>query len=136
MTVQKIAHVGLAVRSIEEMLKLLESCFGAKLLTKMEIPFMNQVSAMVSLGEKSMLELMEPMGEGPISKFLEEKGEGLHHISLKVDSVAGLVKDLEAKGLRVVGKLPPENPTFAFVHPKSTHGVLIELTEKEEVSRP
>lgn len=133
MTISKISHVGIALRDIEGMLKFLESCFGAKLITKMEVPVMNQVSAMVSLGENGMLELMEPTGDGPVLKFLNEKGEGLHHISLKVDSVAELVKALEAQGVRVVGKMPPENPSFAFVHPKSTHGVLIELTETEVV---
>lgn len=62
---------------------------------------------------------------------LAEKGEGLHHISIRVESVADAVKDLEAKGLKVVSKIPPENPSFAFIHPKSAYGVLIELTEAE-----
>jgi methylmalonyl-CoA epimerase len=126
--VEKISHVGIAVHNVNQAVKLLEDCFGAELMSKTEIDIQKQISALISIGD-SMLELMEPTGEGTVAKFLNEKGEGLHHISLKVDNVSELANELEAKGIRIVGKIPPDKPVFAFIHPKSMHGVLVELTE-------
>ena len=127
--IKGISHLGICVNNVDEVAGLLEDCFGAKLISKTPVKMQKQISAMVSLGGGT-LELMEPTSDDSVvAKFLKENGEGLHHISISVDDVSELVKDLEAKGVRIVGKIPPNKPIFAFAHPKSMHGILIELTQ-------
>ena len=85
------------------------------------------ISALVKLGDLA-LELMQPMqeGVGPVGKFIAEKGEGLHHISLKVDKFQKAKADFESKDLRVMGEM---GGVMAFIHPKTCKGILVEFTE-------
>ena len=113
-----IHHVGVAVKSIDEVSTFLEEIFGAKRTDyKMETP--EFFSRMVTVGE-GLFELLEPRGNnGLIERFLKTRGPGLHHVSIKVDNVEEVVKLCREKGMTLLGD--------RFIHPKSAHGILIEL---------
>lgn len=122
--IKKIHHIGLAVYSTEVMAKFLEEVFGAKLIPNYALETSEFLSRMVKAGDNAF-ELLEPRGEdGLIERFLNSKGEGIHHVSLEVDNLEELLKICETKGMTVLG--------HRFIHPKSTHGVLIELIGPDE----
>jgi len=129
--IKKINHVGLVVKNIEEALGLYVNTWGfkpSKVLTAKEDGIK---TVMVSLGEIT-LELMEPIDpQGGVQKFLDTRGEGIHHISLEVDDINKERSSLESKGIRLIEKKPRyfEGALVSFVHPKSTRGVLIELLQ-------
>lgn len=119
----KIHHVGLAVNNIEETASFFAEVFGAELTAyRMETP--EFISRMLTIGE-SMFELLEPRGRGGlIERFLKKTGEGLHHVSVQVEDLGKVLAACEKKGYALVGN--------RFIHPKSAHGVLIELIEKKK----
>lgn len=120
----KIHHVGLAVRNIEVVAAFLEEVFGAKLEPGYALETNEFLSCMVKAGQ-NQFELLEPRGkDGLIERFLNSRGEGIHHVSLQVDNLEELLKLCEAKGMTLIGG--------RFIHPKSAHGVLIELLGSEE----
>lgn len=122
--IQKIHHVGLAVRNIEVVAAFLEEVFGAKLEPDYALETDDFLSRMVKAGQ-NQFELLEPRGKGGlIERFLDSRGEGIHHVSLQVDNLEELLKLCEAKGMTLIGG--------RFIHPKSAHGVLIELLGSEE----
>ena len=124
---KKLNHIGIAVKSVDESVKFFEENFGAELITRLEFPAIRQISVIVKIGD-SHLELMEGTAEDSvISKFVAEKGEGLHHLSLAVDNIEKTCDELEKKEMRIIGKNLAMK--MAFVHPKSVHGILLELTE-------
>jgi methylmalonyl-CoA epimerase len=129
-----INHIGIAVKSIEEAKKAYGEGLGGEV--EHEIHRSADMSAvMVSVG-KTKLEFMEPAGEGGvIGKFLESRGEGVHHICIEVDDIVKAMTDLSAKGVRLIDKEPRQGieGKVAFVHPKSMNGVLVELVQ---VSKP
>lgn len=125
---KKLAHVGICVHSVDAMIALLESTVGVTKTSIVDMPERGQKSAYVYVGETGFcLELMEPLGEngGTVADFLARRGEGLHHLSFRVDSVEETVADFEAQGCRIIGK----GRGVAFVHPKTAYGVLYELTD-------
>ena len=122
--IEKIHHVGLAVRNIEEVAAFLEEVFGAKLEPEYALETNEFLSRMVKVGQ-NQFELLEPRGkDGLIERFLNSRGEGIHHVSLQVDNLEELLKLCEARGMTLIGR--------RFIHPKSAHGVLIELLGSEE----
>jgi methylmalonyl-CoA epimerase len=129
--IEGLAHIGVAVKDIDEGIAFFQNNFGAVLDTsKVEdgkVDFGLHISAVVKVGDLA-LELMQPTqeGVGPVGKFIAEKGEGLHHISLKVDSFQSAKNDFESKDLRVLGEM---GGVMAFIHPKTCKGVLVEFTE-------
>ena len=125
--IEKLNHIGVAVTDIEESIKFFQEKFGAKLIMpKTEFSWQKQYSALIEIGN-FQIELMQGMGDDSVvGKFVKEKGEGLHHISICVDDWAKEIADYEAKGLRIIGKTPATK--FGFVHPKSNKGVLLEVT--------
>lgn len=126
--IKKVNHIGFAVRSIDDTLKMLEKAFGAKELGRMEYPAMGQVSCLVAVGS-SRYELMEPIGDkGVVPKFLANHGEGFHHISLLTDDLDQECADMEVAGITITAKM---GDTF-FTHPKSTGGIVYEVTVRED----
>lgn len=122
--VEKVHHVGLAVKSIETVAAFWKEAFGGKLETEYSLETNEFLSRMMKVGE-SYFELLEPRGkDGLIERFINTRGEGIHHVSLQVDNVEELIKLCEAKGMTLIGR--------RFVHPKSAHGVLIELIGSPE----
>jgi methylmalonyl-CoA/ethylmalonyl-CoA epimerase len=124
-----VSHIGLAVKSIDETLAKWAVIFGAREIGRREIPELGQTSALVMIGG-SRFELMEPLGEeGVIPAFLEKHGEGFHHISFHSD---GLDQDralMEQADVRIVGI--PGEPVM-FTHPRSTNGVVFEITDRPD----
>ena len=131
-TPKQIAHIGIAVRDVEASIPLYTNLLGMT-LEKMEEVESEQVKvAFIKIGE-TRIELLEPLSEkSAIHSFLEKKGEGIHHIALEVDNIDERLEDLQKNGIRLINEQPKEgadNAQIAFLHPKSTNGVLFELCQ-------
>jgi len=123
-------HIGIAVKKIDDVLPIYEQFLGLK-LKKMETSKQHKIKvALLAVGETN-IELIEPMGkESSISKFLEKRGQGIHHIAFKVDNIEKMLEQLKDKGVVLIDEKPRrgiEGGKIAFLHPKSTGNVLIEL---------
>jgi len=130
--IKKIDHIAIVVRSIEEAQQVYEGALGLELTDVKEMPEQAVRIAFLPVGE-SEVELVEPLtAESGVAKFLEKRGEGLHHICFEVDDIEAALRDLAAKGIRLIDQQPRRGAhgRVAFLHPKSAHGVLIELVEK------
>jgi len=130
--IKKIDHIAIVVRSIEEALQVYEGALGLELTDVKEVPEQAVTVAFLPVGE-SKIELVEPLTtDGGVARFLEKRGEGLHHICLEVDDIEAALQDLAAQGIRLIDEQPRQGAhgRVAFLHPKSAHGVLIELIEK------
>jgi methylmalonyl-CoA/ethylmalonyl-CoA epimerase len=131
MAIEGLAHVGIAVKNMDEAIKFFQEKLGAKLDTSRapdgKMNFGLHTSAVVRVGTLAF-ELMQPAqeGMGPVGKFLAEKGEGIHHISFKVEKFSDAKADFESKGLKVMGEM---GGVMAFIHPKTLMGILAEFTE-------
>ncbi len=130
--IKKIDHLAIVVHNIEEALQIYEGALGLELTDVEEVPEQAVRIAFLPVGD-SEIELVEPLtADSGTAKFLDKRGEGLHHICLEVDDIEAALRDLAAKGIRLIDKQPRQGAhgRVAFLHPKSTHGVLIELIEK------
>ena len=132
--IQKFDHVGIVVKNTEEVLSLYSNLFGFKISESLTFPEEGFKSTLISK-EGVSLELIEPIGsEGIIQKFVEKHGGGLHHISLQVDDIEVEMKSLKAKGAQLVTDEPQvvkgTSNKGAFIHPRSTHGIMIELIRR------
>lgn len=127
----QIDHIGIAVKSIEEAAKLY-SDLGLAIEGTETVESQRVKVAFIPIGQ-SRIELLESTApDGNVAKFIESKGEGIHHIAVKVDDVAKALEELAAKGYALIDKVPRQGAgghKIAFVHPKSTRGVLLELSE-------
>ena len=136
--IKKIDHIGIVVNDIEEALKVYQQALGLSLAEVQERPDQEVTIAFLPTGE-SEIELVQPVtSDSSVAKFLQKRGEGIHHICLEVDDIEKTLADLQEKGLQLIDEMPrtgPEGERFAFVHPKSTHGVLIELYEHPKPAR-
>ncbi len=129
--IKKINHVAIVVADIDESLKFWQDGLGIKLDHVEDVPSQKSMVAFLPLGE-SEVELVKPTSQDSgVAKFLEERGGGMHHLCFEVDDIAGMLVDLKAKGIRLINEEPLILPgrKMAFVHPKSTGGVLVELYE-------
>jgi methylmalonyl-CoA/ethylmalonyl-CoA epimerase len=130
--IEGLAHIGVAVKDIDEGIKFFQEKFGAELDTSKakdgKMNFGLHISAIVKVGDTLAFELMQPTqeGVGPVGKFVADRGEGLHHISLKVDDFKSSKEDFEGKGLTIKGEM---GGVMAFIHPKTCKGVLVEFTQ-------
>ena len=128
----KIDHIGIAVRSLTEALKVYEAAVGLTVTGYDQVVDQGVNVAMLDIGE-SRIELLEPIGpDSPIEKFMTKRGEGIHHIAVRVDDIEETLERLKASGVRLVDAVPRRgvhNTRVAFIHPSSTHGVLLELVE-------
>lgn len=130
--IKKIDHIAIVVRSIEEALCFYEGALGLELTDVDEVSEQAVKVAFLPVGD-SKIELVEPTTtDSGIAKFLESKGEGMHHICLEVENIEAVLQDLAAKGIRLIDEQPRQGAhgRIAFLHPKSAHDVLIELIEK------
>ncbi len=131
--IRKVNHFAIVVHNIEEALQVYERALGLELAEVKEVPEQAVRIAFLPVGE-SQIELVEPItAESGVARFLEKRGEGLHHICLEVDDIEAALQDLAAQGIRLIDEQPRQGAhgRVAFLHPKSAHGVLIELIEKE-----
>lgn len=130
----KLDHIGIAVESIDKA-KVFYEELGLSVRAVEEVPEQKVRVAVLPIGE-SRIELLETLDpEGPVGKFLAKKGQGLHHIAVKVDDIKAAIEKFRAKGIEMIDREPrrgAEGCLIAFVHPRSTGGVLLELTEKKD----
>ncbi len=128
----KINHLGIATNGIDEALAFWEDALGLENVHTEIVEEQKVRVAMMPLGE-SRIELLEPTSEdSPISKFLEKRGGGIHHIAIEVDDIVTALQNLKNKGMRLIDETPrigAENCLVAFVHPSSANGVLLELVQ-------
>lgn len=128
----KIDHLGIATKGIDEALGFWSEALGLENVHTEVVEDQKVRVAMLPLGE-SRIELLEPTSEdSPISKFLEKRGGGIHHIAVEVDDIEASLKQLKDKGMRLIDESPrigAEGCLVAFVHPSSANGVLLELVQ-------
>ncbi|MGO9467341.1 MAG: methylmalonyl-CoA epimerase [Isosphaeraceae bacterium] len=130
--VEAINHIGIAVRSLDEQRKFYEDTLGAVFESVEEVPSQRVRVAFYRIGDLR-IELLEPTEPAStIAAFLEKRGEGLHHIAFTVEDIAARIAELKEGGLRMIDDVPrpgSHHMQIAFLHPKSSHGVLTELCE-------
>jgi methylmalonyl-CoA/ethylmalonyl-CoA epimerase len=131
---EKIDHIGIAVKNLDEAIKLYRDMFGVEPSLVYESSYTKARIAFIPIGE-SKIELIQPSSpESVMGKFLEKKGEGIHHISYKVKDVDKSLSELEMKGIQLIDRKARkvrENEKVAFLNPKNTNGVLIELIQED-----
>ncbi|MCK5032896.1 MAG: methylmalonyl-CoA epimerase [Calditrichia bacterium] len=129
---KKIDHIGIAVQDLQEIKKTLSDAF--EILPEFEEEVSDQKVKVIGyqIGE-SIVEYLQPTSpDSPIARFLDKKGTGIHHIAYRVDNLAVTLQKLQDKGFQLIDTLPrlgAEGKKIAFIHPKSTNGILIELCE-------
>ncbi len=129
----KIEHIGIAVKNLEESNDLFSKLFGQPHYKIEEVESEGVKTSFFNVGTNK-IELLEATKEdSPIAKFIEKKGEGIHHIAFDVDDIEAEIKRLKNEGFIVLNEIPKkgaDNKLVAFLHPKSTNGVLIELCQE------
>ena len=129
--IKKVHHIGIAVRDLKESVALFEKLLGVNAHIT-EVPCHQVTEAVFKTGDGAEIDLLEAMApDSAIGKFLESRGEGLHHIALEVDDVNAALKAMEEKGVRLIDKEGREGAAgqIGFLHPKSVNGVLVELVQ-------
>jgi methylmalonyl-CoA epimerase len=128
-------HIGIAVRGLEEALKFYRDALGLDVSTSHNVPSERVRAVFVPVGE-STLELLEPTAaESAIARFIDRRGPGLHHITLRVDDLDGALAELRARGIRLIDETPragARGSRVAFIHPSSAGGVLLELKQDRD----
>jgi len=132
--IEKIDHIGIAVKNLEKACDAFDK-LDIKVAGK-EVVEEQKVKVAFLPVDNSELELLESISpDGPISKFIEKKGEGIHHIAFKVKNIDKILEKLKKKGVRLIdekARYGAGGAKIAFLHPKSTNGILIELCERNE----
>ena len=132
MKVKKIEHIGIAVKSLDEAIPFYENLLGTKCYAVEEVVDQKVKTAFLKVGE-TKIELLESTDpEGPIGKFIENRGEGFHHIAYEVDNLNESLNKIAEQDIRLIdkeGRKGAEGLNIGFLHPKSTKGVLTELCE-------
>ncbi len=133
MNVMKVDHIGIAVKNLDETLKFYTDVLGLTLQGTEVVEAQKVRVAFLPVGDTE-IELLESTSEdGPIAKFIEKNGEGVQHIAFKVDNLEEAIEEMKAKGMMMIDDSPrygAGGAKIAFMHPKSTHRVLVELSER------
>lgn len=129
---KKINHIGIAVKKLEDSLPIFQDILGMKCANIEEVADQKVKVACLPIGE-SKIELLESTSpEGSITRFIEKKDEGIHHIAFEVDNIKAVLEDFKKKGVQLIDQEPRYGAggiRIAFLHPRSTNGILIELCE-------
>ncbi len=129
---QKINHIGIAVQSLDAILPFYRDTLGMPFHGLEEVPEQKVRVAMLGIGE-AKIELLEPTSDdSPIAKFIEKNGSGIHHIAYQVEDIESTIATLKQQGARMIDEIPrngAHGTRIAFVHPKSSNGVLTELCQ-------
>lgn len=133
--VNKLDHIGIAVNNLEDSVKFYEEILGLKLQGIETVEEQKVKVAFLPLGDTE-IELLEATSpDSPIAKFIESKGQGVQHLAFKVDNIEKALEEMKQKGIRLIDEKPrygAGGARIAFLHPKSTNGVLVELCERKE----
>jgi len=128
-----IEHIGIAVKNLDESIKFYEGILGLKCYAVEEVTDQKVKTAFFQIGQ-TKIELLESTDpEGPIGKFIEKRGEGIHHIAYAAKELESSLEELKSKGIKLIDEKPrpgAEGLNIVFIHPKATFGVLTELCEK------
>ena len=131
---EKVDHVGIVVRDLEQAIRLYREAFGIEPAAIYESAYTKAKIAFMPVGQVN-IELLQPVDKASVlGKFLDKKGEGFHHIAYRVKDVDASLGELAAKGIQLVdqtGRKVRENEKVGFLHPRSTHNVLIELIQED-----
>ncbi len=129
-----IEHIGIAVKNLDEAIKFYENIFGLKCYAIEEVKEQKVKTAFFKIGQTKIELLESTEADGPIGKFVEKRGQGVHHIAFAVENIEKKLSALEQKDIQLIDKTPrkgAEGLDIAFIHPKSTFGVLTELCENK-----
>ncbi len=135
MNISHIEHIGIAVEDLNKAIAYYENILGLKCIKIEEVKSQKTKTAFFQLGQTKIELLQATEPDSPIGKFIEKKGEGLHHIAFAVDSVKKSIEEASQKGINLINNSPTDgadNMKIAFLHPKSTFGVLTEFCEKNK----
>ena len=130
MELTKIEHIGIAVKNLEESIEFYENILGLKCYNIEEVKDQKVKTAFFQIGETKIELLESTQAEGPIAKFIDKRGEGLHHIAFKTNDIKSSLSELKEKDIKLIDENPrkgAEGLDIAFIHPKSANGVLIEI---------
>ncbi|MBU0476095.1 MAG: methylmalonyl-CoA epimerase [Bacteroidetes bacterium] len=134
MDLKNIEHIGIAVNNIDESLKYYEGVLGLKCYAIEEVAEQKVKTAFLKIGE-TKIELLEATSDdSPIAKFIEKRGQGIHHIAFAVNGIESALSELKVNEIQLIDEKPrkgAEGLDIAFLHPKSTGGVLTEICEKK-----
>ena len=135
MNLKNIDHIGIAVSNLQESLSFWETSLGIELHGIEEVAEQKVRTAFLPIDDTE-IELLEPTSaESSVAKFIEKHGEGLHHIAIRVDDIDAALAELKAKGIKLIDETARNGAggaRIAFVHPRSTHGALLELCERKQ----
>jgi methylmalonyl-CoA epimerase len=132
---KKINHIGIAVKKLEDSLPIFQDILDMKCATIEEVADQKVKVACLPIGESEIELLESTSSEGSIARFIEKRGEGIHHIAFEVDNLKSVLEDLKKKGVQLIDQEPRHGAggiRIAFLHPRSTNGILIELCEHED----
>jgi methylmalonyl-CoA/ethylmalonyl-CoA epimerase len=133
MKVKRIDHIGVAVKGIEQAGKFFTDILGLKIEEIEHVPDQSVNVAFIPIAD-SEVELVESTDpDGPVAKYLDSRGEGVQHVAFRVENIEEALKELKEKGVRLIDQTPRKGAggaKIAFIHPKETHGVLVELCER------
>ena len=128
----KIDHIAVLVEDLEAPLKFWQDALGLELAHTQDVPAELAQIAFLPAGDSEIELVMPTMPESGLGRFLEKRGPGMHHICLQVDDIVGMLAQLKEKGVQLINeepKLGVEGRKYAFIHPKSANGVMVELYE-------
>ncbi|MFD1094554.1 methylmalonyl-CoA epimerase [Salegentibacter chungangensis] len=129
---KKIEHIGIAVKNLEEANKTYKAVMGSEHYKTETVESEGVATSFFRIGESKIELLAATSEDSPIAKFIEKRGEGIHHMAFAVDNIEAEIKRLEAEGFRLINDKPKQgadNKLVAFMHPKGAHGVLVELCQ-------
>ncbi len=130
---RKIEHLGIAVKDLEAATKTYEALFGKPAYQSEEVESEGVKTVFFKTGDNKIELLGATREDSPIAKYIEKRGEGIHHIAFDVEDIEAEIDRLKNQGFRLINEKPKngaDNKRIAFLHPKSTHGVLVELCEE------
>lgn len=129
-----IEHIGIAVKNLEDSISYYEEVLGLKCYKVEEVTDQKVKTAFFQVGQTKIELLESTQPDGPIGKFIEKRGEGIHHLAFAVNNIEGSLQQVKEKGMRLIDEKPrkgAEGLDIAFLHPKSTFGTLTEFCEKK-----
>jgi len=132
MKIKRVDHVGIAVTSFEDVRRFWEDILGIPLTRNEEVAEQKVMTYFYPVDDLKFELLESTSPDGPIARFLEKRGPGMQHVALEVEDIEEALAELKAKGVRLIDETPRkgvEDTRIAFLHPKDTHGVLVELVE-------
>ena len=128
-----IDHIGVAAKSIDRVAPFWSDALGLPVETRTTVEEQKVTTLLLPLGESEIEVLESTTPDGAVARFIESRGEGVQHIALRVDNIDTALEELKKKGIKLIDESPRNGvggTRIAFIHPKSTHGILIELVER------